>query len=245
MSELTIGIIVMALLVGVVVYFLWLRKSKKDKNAWKQSTFARTMALMKRVEPVLTPGGVQVYYEEGTVRDIDLTAIDRGRENVFRKLECNGYTPNRAQHRPKVCILNSELSPESRTPSFRVFIAPGNPYYGSEYDMAPCPGQECDHYVLAAGEMVAAGEPFGDVLAIPHPQGDNAFLERIVDFEYEHIGYAWYDGDKFEETKVHGSGTGHPIISPCPGDIQPASFAAKMVKPDVVMMCGQDARTEF
>jgi hypothetical protein len=232
MSEYLIPILVMAGLAAVVLIILYLRKKKRSDEAWKESTFARTIALMKRVTPVVTPGGVELYYEEGVTRNIDMASVDEGREVVFRKLECAGYVVNRGQHSAKICIFNSELSPESRTPSFRVFIAPGNPYYGGPYDMAPCPGQECDHYVLAAGEMVAAGEPYGDVLAIPHPQGDNAFLKTIVDYETEHIGYAWYDGDKFEETKIHGSGLGHPIIAPCPDEA--GRFSSSTVNMDVV-----------
>jgi hypothetical protein len=213
-EEIMAPYLVIGALVAVVLIILWLRNRKRKSEEWKQPTFTRATAMLKGT-PVTTPGGVQLFYEKGVPQDLDHAIIDRAYENVFKKLECNGYTPNRAQHRPKIVVLNSILSPESQTPSYKIFIRPGNFYYGGPYDMEAGKGEEVDHYVLAAGEMIAAGEPHGDVIAVPHPQGKNDFLENIVDFEFEHIAYAWYDGVKFEETKVHGGGLGHPIISPC------------------------------
>jgi hypothetical protein len=83
--------------------------------------------------------------------------------------------------------------------------------------------------------MIAAGEPYGDVIAVPHPQGQAQFLENIVDYEYEHIAYAFYDGDKYEQTKIHGSGLGHPIIPPCVPTGE--AFVSQRMVTDVVM-CG-------
>jgi hypothetical protein len=207
--------LVIGALVAVVLIILWLRKKKRADNAWKEPTFGRATAMLKGSPAQTTPGGVQIYYEKGVAQDLDHAIVDRAYENVFKKLECNGYTVNRAQHRAKIVVLNSILSPESRTPSYKIFIRPGNYYYGGPYDMEAGKGEEVDHYVLAAGEMIAAGEPYGDVIAVPHPQGQAQFLENIVDFEFEHIGYAWYDGVKYDETQNHGGGYGHPIIAPC------------------------------
>lgn len=239
-------ILVAIAFVGTVAAILYLRKRKKDKNAWKESTFKRTVEILKKSPDQITPGGIQIFYEKGVPQDLDHAICDRARENVFKKLECNGYTPNRAQHRPKIVVLNSILSPESRTPCYKIFIAPGNFYYGGPYDMEAGKGQEVDHYVLAAGEMVAAGEPYGDVIAIPHPQGQAQFLENIVDYETEHIAYAFYDGDKYEQTKHHGAGAGHPIISPCvpTGETDFRSPLEKVFAQDIVCQISKDAWVE-
>jgi hypothetical protein len=224
--------LVIGALVAVVLIILWLRKKKRADNAWKEPTFKRATELIKGSPAQTTPGGIKIYYEKGVAQDLDHAICDRAYENVFKKLECNGYTPNRTRHDPKIVVLNSILSPESRTPCYKIFIRPGNYYYGGPYDMEAGKGEEADHYVLAAGEMIAAGTPYGDVIAVPHPQGQAQFLENIVDYENEHIAYTYYDGDKYEETKNHGSGIGHPIIAPCVPTGE--AFQAASVPADVV-----------
>lgn len=216
--EYIIGIGIALAFTGFILWRLYVRAKKKADNAWKESTFDRVMAVIRKTSAVMTPGGTSVYFEPGVSQaGTSLVMIDAGIENAFRKGECAGYPIDRARHRKSVVVLNSELSPEGRTPSFRVFIGHTNDYYNSEWDMATCPGLECDHYVLAAGQMIAAGEPYGDVIAIPDPKGDSEFTRNICDYEFEHIVLAFHDGPRYDETATH-AGSGHPILLPCPGD---------------------------
>lgn len=219
MTEAIVVIIGAALIGGFVFWRLYARAKKKADNAWKENTFDRVMAIINKTTPFATPEGTEVYFEAGVNQaGVSLVRIDAGIANAFRKGACAGYDVTRSsQHRRSVVVLRSELSPESQTPSFRAFISHTNPYYNSEWDMAPCPGLECDHWVLAAGQMIAPGEPFGDIIAIPDPKGDDEFTQNICDYEFEHVVLSWHDGPRYDETATHG-GTGHPILAPCPGD---------------------------
>ncbi len=234
-------ILILAAIAAVTVFFLWRKKKKKVEEAWKWGAIDRSVDLIKsRAADVLTPGGIALWFEAGLDHNIDLASADAGFDNMLSKLGCAGYSVDRSTFRPKIAVLASILSPESHTPSYKEFIAPGNYYYGSEFDMERGKGEEVDHYVLAAGQMVAVGDPLGDVIAIAHPQGNSQFTKDIVDFENEHLGFAHHDANKFEETKTHGIGRGHPIMDSCPA---PAGLYAQPahepLASDVVCLTGK------
>jgi hypothetical protein len=201
--------------IALVAYFI----KKKNKNPdWYLNPVDRGFKYMREVTPVMTPGeNIAVYYEP-KVNPIPLEAADQGIRNLFTRLRCKYPLTDRGRHDIKLVVLASEKAPESGTPAFRVAIANGTPYYNSEWDMMRG-SKESVHYVLAAGQMMAAGVPYGDVLLIPS-DSDVTFITNIVDYEEEHAALANYDPAEFERTKIHGAGTGHPIVPSCPGVVE-------------------------
>ncbi len=207
--------IVIGALVATVLIMLWLRKKKRADSAWKQDSFPRAVKIVNDTPAFPTPAGHQMFKEAG-VTNLNEASNDLGIEETFKKCECAGYVVRRAEHNFKTVIFNS--IPDSQgDPAFKLFIAPGNAYYGSEYDKEAGKGQEVDHYVLVAGQMVAVGQPLGDIIIIPeHSPSQAAHQALATEFEAEHVDLAWYDGDKYEQTKYHLTG-GHPLIDPCAG----------------------------
>lgn len=208
----TTYIIIGLIVVAFAAFIWWIKFRRNARPYWHRAPIDRGFDLLKTT-PVLTSGGIPVYYEQGAAK-VSHAAIDRGVDAVFARAMCH-YPVVRSAMKPKVVVLNGERAPESGTPSFRVPIANGTPYFNTEWDMMR--GQKGDvHYVLAAGQVLAVGEPYGDVIMIPS-DGDENFIQTITDYELEHCILAWYDGDEFDRTKTHAAGTGHPIIPDCPG----------------------------
>lgn len=216
MSGTIIGILIALAFAGVVAFLLLRKKKKKQDDSWKQSAETRAARIRMLVQPATTPAGWKVYFESGADPSVfSLPACDIGVEKTFQKGECAGYVVERSRHQISIVVFNS--IPDSQgDPAYKVFVAPGNPYYGSEWDKEAGKGQEVDHYILAAGQTVGVGEPAGDIICIPHHSGKEAHLSTVVEYEMEHVMLAWHDGPKFEETKTHGSGQGHPLIPDCP-----------------------------
>lgn len=216
MSNYLIPILIIAgFAVGIIV-FLRLKAKKKINDAWKVDTTSRAFRVLNHVAPE-TSAGIKLYYEPGVERGVPAEPIVAGRERTLERLRCLGYTVNHA-HRTSVVIFPMELSPESRTPCFKVAIWPhGNPLWNSEWDQMRG-SKETPHYVLAAGQTIAVGEPLGDIFIIPRST-DTTFLTDVSDHEYEHIGYAHYDAVKYYETEYHQTGP-HPFIPDTCGGYQ-------------------------
>lgn len=197
----------------VIILVFWLfRKWRAEKPDWTRSTLDRAEKVMKTT-PVLTPAGKKVYLETPVP---DLGAIDRGIEHTFRKLICAGYPVNRSRHNDiKIVVFESEKAPVSGDDCFRVPITYYDPYWNGPFDMMK-DSDEFPHYILASGQAIYFGEPYGDVIVIPYST-DAEYVERAVGYEWEHVGYAWYDFPKYLETQYHLTG-GHPLIASCPGD---------------------------
>lgn len=214
----TLGIIlILAAIAGFIVWFRWKKKVQKVKDSWKKSVYDRANGVIKRTQPVVTPNGYKVYFEEGISNPsgLSLPAIDAGINKCVEKAICAGYAVDMSRHRVQIVSFNS--IPDSQgDPAYKVYISLGNPYYDSEWDKEQGKGQKVDHYILAAAQMTAAGEPFGDIIVVPHHDGKESHLSTVVEYEMEHVLLAWHDGPKFEETKTHGSGQGHPLIPDCP-----------------------------
>ena len=210
-----IGIIAVALILGFIL-FLRYREHKSDRaKDWKWSPWERSLKLINAKNFTLTPGGAKVYFEQPlTPQGFSLPACDLGIRKAFEKAECAGYAVNRGQHNISIISLPSENDSQG-DPAFRVFISHTSEYYNSEWDKATCPGLECDHYVLAAGQTVAVGTPYGDVIVVPHHIGKDEHLATVVEYEMEHVLLSYYDPVKFEETKYHLNGAGHPLIPDC------------------------------
>lgn len=175
---------------------------------WKFTRKAKIRSIEDRVyaitEKTHTAGGVELWIEKGAVCSMSETfAIEAGLEQCFAKARRVGYDRPLNLSDYKVAIIADSIrSPEAQIWSYKL---PAGPYTGTEWDLGG--------YILAAGQMLAAGEPFGNIIAIPDHHGtDLEQLEQIVMYECEHIILAHCDGDKFEATKIHGQGQGHPLF---------------------------------
>jgi hypothetical protein len=221
MPEWSIGLIALGFVAGITAFILWRKSAKKKADAWKMPVETRAFRIMDSVTPIVTPNGHQVYFEEGADPSaFSLAACDRGIEYTNKKSECIGYPVDRSQHHNSIVVFNS-IPDSLGDPAYKVYIGTLSPYYGSEWDKEAGKGEEVDHYILAAGQTVAVGEPFGDIMVIPHHSGKEAHLETVVGFEREHMDLSWYDGFKFEDTKYHLTG-GHPLIEDtCGSDFLP------------------------
>ncbi len=210
-------ILILAALAAVTLLFLYLKKKKKADNAWKEPAFSRAERIIASTPASSTPNGHKVHFEAGAKQEtMSYDAMDRGVEKTFAKGECAGYAVDRPRHRITFVVFNSE--PDSQgDPCYRQFIKPGNPYFGGEFDKKAGQGEEVDHYILVAAQIVAIGDPLGDVIVVPHHTGNEVHLATVCEYEMEHAVLAAYDGPKFEATKTHGFGQGHPLMDDCPG----------------------------
>ncbi len=195
--------------IAVVVFLI---KYLTRKPYWFTEPTARGWKVLKEVKPEIVEG-IEFYYESGAPKIPHAAAI-QGIVNCIRRVACK-YPFDRSRHKIKIIVLKSEIAPEFGTPSFRVPISHTNEYFNSEWDMMKGSTKGI-HYVLAAGQMLGADFQLGDMILIPSAT-DLTFIQNICDFEWEHCALAHYDGEEFDRTKVHGSGTGHPIIpDTCP-----------------------------
>jgi hypothetical protein len=235
------GIVVVVALVGFIIFTIWRNRKKKIDEAWHIDPLSRAFKRIESAPDTTTPAGAKMYYMPAVSKDLPLAEVDRGNEHTFQKCECAGYPVNRAQHDIKVVVFESEQSPEAHVWCFKVPVLNGQPYYNSEWDMMK--GQKGTyHYILAAELVVAIGTPFGDVHAIPYvpsSEPDKDYLARINEFSREHICLSWYDPERYEATKYHAQGSGHPIIAECPTTslfAKPTHFAS--LAPQNTMTCG-------
>jgi hypothetical protein len=212
----TIAIIgVVAAVIGVVAFLLITRSRKRAQRVLDQSPLNRALRVIKEIPPVVGPGGIKFYFEEGTDRNtFSMQACADGVEKTFEKSECAGYPVNRRLHEIKIAVLNSVPDSEGN-PALKYVIGPLSGYWNSEWDKATCPGEECEHWILAAAAVATTGAPYGDGLIIPHHAGNEEHLARVCEYEMEHCALAYYDQVKYDATKVHGAGQGHPLISEC------------------------------
>jgi hypothetical protein len=219
MTEAVSTLLIAVAVVGLIVLFV---RRRKKKN-WNNSPETRIWKAYHEGRKVATLNGHTVHYEDGLgPQDTISLGVDAGADRCFTKFECGYSNVDRSRHRIHVVVLRSE--PDSRgNPCFRVPVGPGDPYYDSLWDKMRGQGGQ-QHYILAAGQTVAAGEPYGDVVGIGH--GDEAWTAQITEYELEHAFLAWYDGPKYEETKAHLNGAGHPLVQDCPGERR-AAFASR------------------
>lgn len=216
MNGIIIGILIAAAIGGFVFWRIYARNKKKADNAWKADPFGRALRIINSTTPAITPNGHKVYFETGTdPATFSLPACDVGVGKTFEKAECVPYPVDRSVHRISIVVFRAEQDSQG-DPAYRVFISHTNPYYQSEWDKGGKAGLEVDHYVLAAAQNVAVGEPYGDVIVVPHHAGREAHLATVVEYEMEHIIFSWHDGPKFDATATHING-GHPLIPDCPG----------------------------
>jgi len=152
-----------------------------------------------------SPRGVSIRVEKGVkVVDADLVAIDAGLQQAFDEARCAGYTRALLHTDYSVALLASSKD-KNGVPEIRVDCAQ---YCGTEFDKGG--------YITIAGQMIAAGDPYGNVIALPaHSGAMPDHLSLSAKYEAEHVILAWNDGDKYLATMTHGIGQGHPLLSPC------------------------------
>ena len=193
---------VILVIIFVVAAAVWMLLKKRAKRA------ARILAIEDRVYPITNkrqiPNSFELWLEKGAdgPTEAEIAAMENGLARCFEKARRQGYDRPLNLGDYKIAIVNSIRAPESHLWSYKL---PVGPYAGTEWDLGG--------YILAAGQMVAVGEPYGNILAIPDHHGtDLEELSLILEYEAEHVILAFCDPEKFEATKVHGAGQGHPLF---------------------------------
>lgn len=201
MWEIIAGIILVAFIVFIVWYNKFYKKSLKIRD-----TFYRAI---NTPQSHTTPMGAIVRAEKGVELSQEaLVAIDNGIiQNAARVERLKPHY--RRKFVPSdfiVAVFEAELATNG-LPVFKVPIPKDSPYYHTEYNK----GTKDNPYVWASGQMIAVGNPYGNVIAVPAPiTNDLEYLSTGVDYECEHIQAAWNEPSLFEATKYH-IGDGHPI----------------------------------
>ncbi len=177
----------------------------------------RAQQLVRAGTDIFSPKGATIYPEAGvTVDETEKRMIDQGLDSVFRKVRCN--YPNHPNAHPDhpgfrygewdIAVFESELTPAGNA-AFRV---PVDGYAGTRWDRGG--------FIYAAAMVTGVvGETY--TIALPDVKaGKYEAFKNGADYEGEHWWLATVDADKYEATKVHGAGQGHPIISGCPGSLR-------------------------
>ena len=195
--------IVLIICIGFAALVAWLYLRRKRIPSIEDRVFGIT-------NKTTDISGMQVWLENGAnVTGADLTAIELGFNRTFAKARCKGYERALSLSDYIVAIVKGEPDSDGN-PCYRI---PAGVYAGTIYDKGG--------YILVAGQMLTAGEPYGNIIVIPEHNGQ--FLDHlalVAEFEAEHVVLAYNDAYEFERTKVHGDGTGHPIIPNCSGELR-------------------------
>ena len=125
-----------------------------------------------------------------------LNAIDRGLTDLFAVARRNGYRRHLNYSDYTVYIARDDAGGD--TPGIAVGAAQ---YRGSVYDRGG--------YIYAAGMVIDF--PSSSFI-VAEPKGNFDSISNIVRYEGEHIVLFYNDRQRFEETKDHSRGGGHPIL---------------------------------
>lgn len=207
--------ILIGVAVAAFVVFLVLRKKKaKAESSWTLPTETRARRIMRSTTPVVSDK-FKIYYESGQHRPSITQAFIDGVNKCDEKGLCAGYPVERNNMPCSVVVFDAEPD-ASGNPAFKVPIQAGNYYWNTETDKMRGQGG-LFHYILVAGQLVGTGTPDGFICVVAYPQpGQENYFAACVEYEREHDLLIWFDMEKYEATKDHGT-TGHPIIPECPG----------------------------
>ena len=213
MNNIWFWIMIVGIVIGLVLAFRFRNRKPKYVSTLRRVLTVAGDAGNLRIGPL----GTRFWIEPGARLPVEVMgAMEQGLTNAFERAGCVGYQRQRSHADYNIAILRSLENDSQGYPAYRL---PAGPYTGTEFDKGG--------YILVAGEMASVGEPYGNWIAIPeHTTLQLGHAETIADYEAEHILLAWNDGDEFERTKIHGQGTGHPAIPPCPGEYRVMQFAA-------------------
>lgn len=164
---------------------------------------ARAIPLSNRSQDYF---GFRFWWEDGVTIGARLqNAIEDGLVRAFRKAECAGYTLGLNPEGYTIIFLKGVRDARGN-PAFSI---PAGDYRGTEWDQG-------NGTMLAAGQVITF-DPGHASIAIPaHRPADYDNLARIIEYEAEHVILWHNDRAKYELTKFHAPGTGHPLIPDCP-----------------------------
>ena len=144
--------------------------------------------------------GVNIYSVQQPSQAM-LNAIDQGFSDLFAVARRNGYRRGLNYSSYTVFIANPDRTKDG-SGKYSADIAVGAAQYaGTEYDKGG--------YIYAGG-MVIARNPMAFVIA-EHTQ-DFKRVSDMVRYEGEHLVLYQNDRRRYEETKDHSRGGGHPIL---------------------------------
>lgn len=147
-----------------------------------------------------TPKGATVIAVTRPSRQM-MEAIDTGLTELFAVARKNGYSRNLRYSDYTIFIGKADRQADSAgkySPDIAVGAAQ---YAGTVYDKGG--------YIYAAG-MVLSYRPSAFVIA--DHQRDYGRVSDVVRFEGEHIILYFNDRARYEQTKDHSKGGGHPIL---------------------------------
>jgi hypothetical protein len=149
---------------------------------------------------VSTPNGVIVYAVRRPSAAM-LHAVDKGLTDLFSVAQKNGYRRGLNYSSYTVFIANADRLKDGSgrySPDIAVGAAQ---YAGTEYDKGG--------YIFAGG-MVIARNPMAFVIA--EHTSDFGRVSDLVRYEGEHLVLYQNDRRRYEATKDHSKGGGHPIL---------------------------------
>lgn len=154
------------------------------------------LVLRKKKAPtyILTAKGAKVI---GNVGSPALYEIDRQLDALFTKAVINGYS-GFSRHSSYVI----EILPADSRCTAPAFVVNAPNYDGTDYDIDPRPG---------FGVICAAGRFIPETGRIQVTE-TGILTTDIVRYEGEHKLLFEVDRSRYEATKTHSSGTGHPIF---------------------------------
>lgn len=147
-----------------------------------------------------TKNGARVYSAEKASPEM-LAAIDKGFKGLFAIAKKNGYKKRLKYSQYMVFIANPDrLKNADGNYSPDIAVA-ANQYAGSIFDKGG--------YIYAAG-MVVANDPCA--FLIGKHERDFGRVSDVVRYEGEHLILYHNDRKRYDETKDHSKGGGHPIL---------------------------------
>lgn len=201
MNQVILLIIIFAALGAVVWLALHFKKGKSQVPTIQNQ-------IDKLKVKTTTPGGVFVVSAK-TPSTLMQTAIDlafaemreiAARLGFTNKIEPNNYT---ILVFPSVRDYNAD---GTYCPSFQVYFQPGDPYDGSVYDQLP---NQPGGWTYAA-EQVLSPDNCTFVIA----DCENAeYIRASTHNGLDHIYLFFNDRQRYEDTKSHANGGGHPILT--------------------------------
>lgn len=147
-----------------------------------------------------SPKGANIYAVKQPSKEM-LEAIDKGLDDLFAVARKNRYSKKLRHSDYTIFIAKADRLKDSSgnySPAFAVGAAQ---YKGTEYDQGG--------YIFAGG-MVVNFNPMAFIIA-EHTKSLN-LVSDVVRFEGEHLVLYHNDRRRFEATKDHSQGGGHPIL---------------------------------
>jgi hypothetical protein len=131
----------------------------------------------------------------------DLAAIDTGLTDLFAVARKNGYRRHLNYSDYTVYIAKADITTDSDGRYSPGIAVPANQYRGSVYDQGG--------YIYAAGMVIDF--PTSTFVIAEHTK-DFEGISNVVRYEGEHIVLFYNDRQRFDATKDHSKGGGHPIL---------------------------------